>query len=66
MSALIREIKVDHDNIRDLFERLKKAHASKDVEEVEALANTIVRETAIHGEAEELPVYPVMDKHGMK
>lgn len=66
MAAVAREIKIDHDNIRDLYERLKKAYGSHDVEEVEALANTIVRETAIHGEAEELSIYPAMDKYGLR
>jgi len=49
-----REIKIDHDNVRDLFDRFK---ASTDADQKKAIANTLVREMAIHGDAEEISVY---------
>ncbi|OSD03999.1 hypothetical protein PYCCODRAFT_1433904 [Trametes coccinea BRFM310] len=49
-----REIKIDHDNVRDLFDRFK---AATDLKEKAILANTLVREMAIHGDAEEISVY---------
>ncbi|KAI0633374.1 hypothetical protein C8Q77DRAFT_1114600 [Trametes polyzona] len=49
-----KEIKLDHDNVRDLFDRFK---AATDLKEKAALANTLVREMAIHGDAEEVSVY---------
>ncbi|RPD63892.1 hypothetical protein L227DRAFT_365415 [Lentinus tigrinus ALCF2SS1-6] len=48
------EIKLDHDNVRDLFERFR---AASDRDEKATLANTLIREMAIHGDAEELSVY---------
>ncbi|KAI9067110.1 hypothetical protein FKP32DRAFT_1588925 [Trametes sanguinea] len=49
-----KEIKIDHDNVRDLFDRFK---AATDLKEKAILANTLVREMAIHGDAEEISVY---------
>ncbi|KAI1796903.1 hypothetical protein LXA43DRAFT_878772 [Ganoderma leucocontextum] len=48
------QIIIDHDNVRDLFERYKKA---ADDEQKAAIANTLIREMAIHGDAEEVSVY---------
>lgn len=51
---VVHEIKVDHNNVRDLFERYK---AASDLAEKTAIANTLIREMAIHGDAEEVSVY---------
>jgi len=48
------EIKLDHDNVRDLFRRFK---ASTSDQEKRAIANTLIREMAIHSDAEEVSVY---------
>ncbi|KAI0333538.1 hypothetical protein GY45DRAFT_1344001 [Cubamyces sp. BRFM 1775] len=48
------EIKIDHDNVRDLFERYK---ATTDLNQKTTIANTLIREMAIHGDAEEVSVY---------
>ncbi|KAJ2994492.1 hypothetical protein NUW54_g7542 [Trametes sanguinea] len=48
------EIKIDHDNVRDLFERY---NAATDLNEKTTIANTLIREMAIHGDAEEVSVY---------
>ncbi|KAI0372953.1 hypothetical protein BV20DRAFT_939052 [Pilatotrama ljubarskyi] len=48
------EIKIDHDNVRDLFDRYKSA---TDLNEKTTIANTLIREMAIHGDAEEISVY---------
>ncbi|CDO73569.1 hypothetical protein BN946_scf185014.g39 [Trametes cinnabarina] len=48
------EIKLDHDNVRDLFERYK---AATDLNQKTIIANTLIREMAIHGDAEEISVY---------
>ncbi|KAI0647354.1 hypothetical protein C8Q79DRAFT_1009458 [Trametes meyenii] len=48
------EIKLDHDNVRDLFERYE---ATTDLSEKASIANTLVREMAVHGDAEEVSVY---------
>ena len=44
-----QEIKLDHDNVRDLFERFKSA---TDKDQRAMIANTLIREMAIHGDAE--------------
>ncbi|EMD38246.1 hypothetical protein CERSUDRAFT_93778 [Gelatoporia subvermispora B] len=44
-----REIKLDHDNVRDLFDRYKAASGH---DEKVALANTLIREMAVHSDAE--------------
>ncbi|KAI0636684.1 hypothetical protein C8Q77DRAFT_518191 [Trametes polyzona] len=68
------EIKLDHDNVRDLFERcvhpafcagslsrrcrlLSRYKAATDLNEKMVIANTLIREMAIHGDAEEVSVY---------
>ncbi|KAL7281277.1 hypothetical protein ACG7TL_004586 [Trametes sanguinea] len=52
-----REIKIDHDNVRDLFDRFK---AATDLKEKAILANTLVREMAIHGDAEYVKLLPII------
>ncbi|KAI0702976.1 hypothetical protein C8T65DRAFT_655250 [Cerioporus squamosus] len=54
MLDVCHEIKLDHDNVRDLFERYK---ATTNRDEKATIANTLVREMAIHGDAEEVSVY---------
>lgn len=54
-----QEIKKDHDNVRDLFDRYK---AATDLHEKKLIANTLIREMSIHGDAEEVSVYN--DYHG--
>ncbi|KAI0829654.1 hypothetical protein BC628DRAFT_1408503 [Trametes gibbosa] len=49
-----KEIKLDHDNVRDLYDRFR---ATTDLKQKATLANTLVREMAIHGDAEDLSVY---------
>jgi hypothetical protein len=46
------EIKLDHDNVRDLYARFTAATA---VDEKAAIANTMIREMAIHADAECAP-----------
>ncbi|KAL1944728.1 hypothetical protein VTO73DRAFT_3158 [Trametes versicolor] len=48
------EIKVDHNNVRDLYQRYT---AASDPADKTAIANTLIREMAIHGDAEEVSVY---------
>lgn len=65
MSALLdvgTEIKIDHDNVRDLHSRYK---AATDKAQKWAIANTLVREMAIHGDAEELSVYKEYPRFGL-
>jgi len=57
-----QEIKLDHDNVRDLFERYKSA---SDKDERGMIANTLIREMAIHGDAEEISVYNEFEKLGL-
>jgi len=49
-----REIKLDHDNVRELFDRYK---ATTDPRTKKAIANTVIREMAVHSDAEEVSVY---------
>jgi hypothetical protein len=49
------EIKLDHDNVRDLYARFTAATA---VDEKAAIANTMIREMAIHADAECAPPPP--------
>ncbi|PVG04855.1 hypothetical protein CPB86DRAFT_778170 [Serendipita vermifera] len=58
-----QEIILDHNNVRDLYMRYVK---ETDRENKRALANTIIRELAVHGEAEEVSVYRRMDEEHMK
>ena len=62
-----QEIRLDHDNVRDLFQRfvgivsldifrstqsIPRFKAASDTQERKAIANTLVREMAIHSDAE--------------
>ncbi|KAL7413551.1 hypothetical protein BDY24DRAFT_388896 [Mrakia frigida] len=49
-----KEVKIDHDNVRDLLERYQTA---SNLEEKKPIASTLVREMAIHSDAEEVSVY---------
>ncbi|KZT63666.1 hypothetical protein DAEQUDRAFT_770409 [Daedalea quercina L-15889] len=49
-----REIKLDHDNVRELFQRYK---TTTDAPTKKAIANTIIREITVHSDAEEASVY---------
>ncbi|KAJ9477316.1 Hemerythrin domain-containing protein [Pseudozyma hubeiensis] len=62
---LIDEIKVDHDNIRDLHKRFNDAHKSGDQDLCEAIVNTIIHEAAVHSDAEELSIYKLMERFNM-
>ncbi len=42
-------IKLDHDNVRDLFSRYKEA---TELKEKTLIANTLIREMSVHGDAE--------------
>ncbi|KZT70423.1 hypothetical protein DAEQUDRAFT_810601 [Daedalea quercina L-15889] len=48
------EIKLDHDNVRELFQRYK---STTDAATKRAIANTLLREIAVHSDAEEASVY---------
>ncbi|TFK50060.1 hypothetical protein OE88DRAFT_309015 [Heliocybe sulcata] len=48
------EIKVDHDNVRDLWSRFQ---AATEKQERAVIANTLIREMAVHGDSEEISVY---------
>ncbi|PSR73286.1 hypothetical protein PHLCEN_2v10856 [Hermanssonia centrifuga] len=56
------EIKIDHDNVRDLFQRYKNA---TNEDEKKLIANTLIREMAIHSDAEEISVYNDYKKLGL-
>jgi len=56
------EIKLDHDNVRDLFSRFQSASAQ---DERASIANTLIREMAIHSDAEEISVYNEYSKIGL-
>ena len=57
-----QEIRIDHDNVRDLYTRFKSA---SDKAEKWAIANTLIREMAIHSDAEELSVYKEYARLGL-
>ncbi|KZT27336.1 hypothetical protein NEOLEDRAFT_1130869 [Neolentinus lepideus HHB14362 ss-1] len=57
-----QEIKLDHDNVRDLWSRFQAATAR---EEKANIANTLIREMAIHGDAEEISIYNDYSKLGL-
>ncbi|KAI0040785.1 hypothetical protein FA95DRAFT_823786 [Auriscalpium vulgare] len=59
---VVDEIKLDHNNVRDLFERFKAAHGK---DERAVIANTLIREMSVHGEAEEISVYNEFPKYGL-
>ncbi|KAG7091423.1 hypothetical protein E1B28_010460 [Marasmius oreades] len=62
MLNIASEIKLDHDNVRDLFERFKAA-TTKDEKGI--IANTLIREMAVHSDAEEVTLYNHFEKFGM-
>ncbi|KAI0344522.1 hypothetical protein BDW22DRAFT_1326619 [Trametopsis cervina] len=51
---ITQEIKIDHDNVRDLFSRFKQ---STDAKDETLIANTLIREMSVHGNAGEVSVY---------
>jgi len=55
------QIKIDHDNVRDLFSRYQSTPAS-DVDQRAMIVNTLIREAAIHSDAEEMSVYKALPK----
>ncbi|GJE99552.1 Hemerythrin HHE cation binding domain [Phanerochaete sordida] len=57
-----KEVKLDHDNVRDLFQRYKSASDSK---QKQAIACTLIREMAIHGDAEEMSIYKEYARFGL-
>ncbi|KAH8800547.1 hypothetical protein DL96DRAFT_1699255 [Flagelloscypha sp. PMI_526] len=57
-----QQIAVDHDNVRDLFRRFK---AEQDKTQQAILANTLIREMAIHSDSEEISVYNDLGKYGL-
>ncbi|KAI0345192.1 hypothetical protein BDW22DRAFT_1390606 [Trametopsis cervina] len=56
------EIKLDHDNVRDLFSRFQ---STTDYTQKKAIANTLIREMAIHGDAEEISIYNAYQRLGL-
>ncbi|GAC96816.1 hypothetical protein PHSY_004400 [Pseudozyma hubeiensis SY62] len=62
---LLDEIKVDHDNIRDLHKRFHDAYKAGDHGHCEAIVNTIIHEAAVHSDAEELSIYKLMERFNM-
>jgi len=60
---VVQEIILDHNNVRDLYQRYVE---TSDVAQKQAIANTIVRELAVHGEAEEVSVYKRLDEEDLK
>ncbi|CAE6517754.1 unnamed protein product [Rhizoctonia solani] len=60
------EIMVDHKNLRDLHSRFIAAYNKKNEEEMTRIAHTLIREAALHSDGEELSIYKVMDKKGLR
>ncbi|KAJ8081871.1 hypothetical protein AAF712_004770 [Marasmius tenuissimus] len=60
---LAKEITLDHENVRDLFQRFQ---AAKNKEEKAPIANTLIREIAVHGDAEEMSVYNDLVQYGLE
>ncbi|KAI0785520.1 hypothetical protein C8Q75DRAFT_775252 [Abortiporus biennis] len=58
------EIEIDHNNVRDLFERYKLC-TNYDDKDLLPIANTLIREMSIHGDAEEISVYNDYDRIGL-
>ncbi|GAA5946130.1 hypothetical protein JCM3775_004156 [Rhodotorula graminis] len=56
------EIVTDHNQVKDLYQRYRQS-TSKD--EKATLVNTIIRELAVHSEAEEVSVYNELEKRGL-
>ncbi|PWN54280.1 hypothetical protein IE53DRAFT_376634 [Violaceomyces palustris] len=63
---LMAEIQVDHNNVKDLYQRFKDAFDRRDEDSMNKIANTIIRETSLHSDAEELSVYKTLERHGLK
>ncbi|TFK54664.1 hypothetical protein OE88DRAFT_1653090 [Heliocybe sulcata] len=59
---VLEEIKLDHDNVRDLWSRYQTATTR---DEKAVIANTLIREMAVHGDAEEISVYNDYAKLGI-
>ncbi|CAG8639587.1 6324_t:CDS:2 [Scutellospora calospora] len=57
---IISEVIEDHNVIKDLNSRYNK---EMDACEKQKIANTIVREIAVHSAAEEICAYPLIEKH---
>jgi len=55
---ILDEIKIDHNNIKDLWARYKSATSE---DEKGIIRNTMIREIAVHSEAEEVTVYNNVD-----
>ncbi|KAK0529170.1 hypothetical protein OC834_003307 [Tilletia horrida] len=62
---LMREIRVDHDNIRDLRERFDAAHKENDHTMMGRIAATMTQEASLHSDGEELSVYKSLDANGL-
>ena len=56
------QIKLDHDNVRDLYQRFK---VEKDKTQLAILANTLIREMAVHSDSEEISVYNDLARYGL-
>ncbi|KAF9262558.1 hypothetical protein L218DRAFT_903474 [Marasmius fiardii PR-910] len=65
MLNIATEIKLDHDNVRarGQLSSLFKAATTKDEKGI--LANTLIREMAIHSDAEEITLYNEFKKYGL-
>ncbi|CAE6439058.1 unnamed protein product [Rhizoctonia solani] len=59
------EVMVDHNNLRDLHSRFVAAYNKKNEEEMTSIANTLIREAAVHSDGEELSIYKVLDQKGL-
>ncbi|KAJ7580501.1 hypothetical protein C8J56DRAFT_1006460 [Mycena floridula] len=57
-----QEITLDHNNVRDLFSKFKEASPN---DGKESIANTLIREMAVHSDAEEISVYNDLGHHGL-
>ncbi|EPQ31675.1 uncharacterized protein PFL1_01008 [Pseudozyma flocculosa PF-1] len=64
-SPVIREVKVDHDNFRDLLERFKDAASRKESGLMHDIVNTMIREASVHSDAEEMSIYKTLAENGM-
>ena len=57
---VITEIKIDHKVISDLWERFQTTAVES---EKQKIANSIIREIAVHSTCEEIVLYPTFEKH---
>ncbi|KAE8221293.1 hypothetical protein CF319_g5321 [Tilletia indica] len=62
---LMREILVDHDNMRDLRERFEAAQKANDSELMGCIATTMIQEASFHSDGEEMSVYKALDAHNL-